>query len=103
MTDLDNNIKKILHDSLPNTPESPWFTRKVLNRLPERKSNRGAIIEYCGFLIGAVVLLYMWIEMLSSNDATTHITIGDVINYISLVVLTISLIIGFLTTQLRKL
>lgn len=103
MTDLDNNIKKILHDSLPNAPESPWFTRKVLNRLPERKSNRGAIIEYCGFLIGAIALIVMWIKIFSTNDATTPVTIGDLINYISLVALTLSLIIGFLTTQLRKL
>ena len=33
----DTELKQLLKKELPKAPENPWFTRKVMNRLPEKE------------------------------------------------------------------
>lgn len=49
----DDKIKQLLKKELPKERENPWFTRKVLNRLPPRRE-RSNIIEKWVFLIVTV-------------------------------------------------
>lgn len=41
---VDKRLQQILKEEMPPAPQNPWFTRKVLNRLPPRH-RPGAILE----------------------------------------------------------
>ena len=36
--DTDIKLRKLLKDIQEEAPENGWFTRKVMNRLPDKKS-----------------------------------------------------------------
>lgn len=59
--DKEKEIRQLFNKELPQAPKNPWFTQKVLNRLPPRR-NPGAILEKWIFLIcflGAVTGLVL--------------------------------------------
>jgi len=48
----DSMIARRLQAGLPQAPENEWFTRRVMNRLPEKRYNRGArLIQWLCYLI----------------------------------------------------
>ena len=65
---------------LPKAPPSPWFTRKVMNRLPERKQRIASTIELSVYFIGIIVdLLFLVKYSATAMDAsiTTHHPLDD--------------------------
>lgn len=40
----DRMIARRLQSGLPQAPENEWFTRRVMNCLPEKRHNRAAIL-----------------------------------------------------------
>ena len=38
-TKEDMEFMQMLKDNTPETAENPWFTRKVMNRLPQKRSH----------------------------------------------------------------
>lgn len=41
----DRHLSQLIKHNLLEAPPSPWFTRKVLNRLPERKIKVASLVE----------------------------------------------------------
>ena len=98
----DIKIKEYLKRELPQAPGNPWFTRKVMNRLPEKKPTLVSWIENAGFLVATVLLGFFWYDLISTTINSDVITIGDILNYALIISMTIALSTGFTLTQLRK-
>jgi len=99
---IDNHLRKAFAKQLPQAPNNPWFTRKVLNRLPDKRKNWAAIIEYAGFALAAIVLCIFWHSTISSALHNTAITVGNIFNIAILTAMTIGLSIGFMLSLLRR-
>lgn len=57
-TSEDRLIAERLRSSLPETPENPWFTRRVMNRLPEKSRHAGmSLWQWVFYLLGAVAFV----------------------------------------------
>lgn len=72
--DEDAMIGSWLKRRLPDAPPQPWFTRTVMNRLPDRSQKIASIVEYVLYIIGiaastaAAIRYFRGIE--SSGEAT---------------------------------
>ena len=99
---IDNQLRKAFAEQLPQAPNNPWFTRKVMNRLPEKHRNWGNIIEFSGFAIAAIVLGVFWYAIIGATLNSTTITIGNLINFAIMTLMTIGLSIGFMLSLLRR-
>ncbi|MBQ7042596.1 MAG: hypothetical protein IJN66_07825 [Muribaculaceae bacterium] len=98
----DKQIKKFLKRELPQAPVNPWFTRKVMNRLPEKRINWAARIENTGFLVAAITLGIFWYMLITTTTNSNVITVGDIFNYVVMIAMTIALSAGYMFSILRK-
>lgn len=88
----DRKLSQLLKHNLLEAPPSPWFTRKVLNRLPDRKVRVASLIEYAIYLIGIVVTGFYTARFVTMTLQTGVITVGDLFTYGVLFTLCCSLI-----------
>ncbi len=52
----DENLRRLLKEHVgQSAPPSPWFTKKIMNRLPPRRVRTVAFIEYGVYAIAAVL------------------------------------------------
>ena len=53
--DTDRRLRQLLRSDLPDVNENPWFTRRVVNRLPPQSAiARVSLVQWiCYILIGA--------------------------------------------------
>lgn len=52
----DENLRALLKEhARQSAPPSPWFTKKVMNRLPPRRVRTVAVIEYAVYAVAAVL------------------------------------------------
>ncbi len=98
----DKHIKEFLKRELPQAPVNPWFTRKVMNRLPEKRPNWAARIENTGFLAAAITLGIFWYMLIATTTNSDVITVGDIFNYVVMIAMTIALSTGYMFSILRK-
>lgn len=82
ISDSDDKRLRSFFQSLPDAEISPWFTRRVLNRLPERRRRIAGIIEYCVYIVALLWLIVLGI-MSIRRDITQGITVGDYITYLT--------------------
>ncbi len=97
----DKQIKEFLKRELPQAPVNSWFTRKVMNRLPEKRTNWAARIENIGFLVAAITLGIFWYMLITTTNSNV-ITVGDIFNYVVMIAMTIALSAGYMFSILRK-
>lgn len=58
----DKILKETLQAKLPQAPTDEWFTRKVMNRLPEKKpTSPVSVPEKICYGLGVILLLAAWI------------------------------------------
>lgn len=73
----DEKLRHLLCDNRMEAPRNPWFTRKVMNRLPPRKVRRLAALEYTVYALAALTTVtattLYWIDAIKSGV----ITLGD--------------------------
>lgn len=73
----DEKLKKLIESAPMKAPHNPWFTRKVMNRLPPRRVRQLAFLEYTVYAIAAIVTVtattLYWINAVKSGA----ITIGN--------------------------
>ena len=79
----DKNFGDLLKSGLPEAPYNPWFTRTVLNRLPEKKRRVAANVELCVCVIAAVITLIFGINFSVSAYYSDSITIMNLIIFCS--------------------
>lgn len=78
----DDRTLRDLLSSLPQAEMSPWFTRRVLNRLPDRRRRIAGVIEYGVYIVALLWLLFTGVSYLAGN-ISNGITVGDMLNYIA--------------------
>ena len=99
---IDKRLRETFDAKLPQAPNNPWFTRKVINRLPYKRKNRAAIIEYAGFALAAIALIAFWITSISTLLNSTFITVNDLATFAILTAMTIMLFIGFIHSIIQR-
>ncbi len=75
--DTDKKLRKLFQESALQAPPSPWFTRKVLNRLPERKLRAATYIEYALYITGIVLTGLHIISFIRHTAQGEVLTLGD--------------------------
>lgn len=66
----DARLSEIFKRHLPDAPPQPWFTRTVLNRLPDRTLRIVSLIEYTLYIIGIVATTVATINLV--NEISTE-------------------------------
>lgn len=93
MTDEDKILGKIFKENLPEAPENPWFVRKVMNRLPQKRLYRSySWIEWLAFAVAILTLGGYIGYVCYSSYKSQEFTVGDVMMMI------ISGVVGFVVT-----
>ena len=72
--DTDRRIASILRSEAPVPPSKDWFTRKTLNRLPDRQPRTEVVAFFIVLAVSVSVVIRQTKEMLSSGDLTASNT-----------------------------
>lgn len=96
ISDFDQEMRRRFKDELPVAGGDEWFTRKVMNRLPDKRPSSVSWIERLGFLIAGIVLAVLWMLFGREVVSSGTITIADILIYGSFLALGASLAIGML-------
>lgn len=97
----DELLREAFKSQLPQAPKSPWFTRKVMNRLPQRHRRHIYIIEWIGYIVAVAILIAYWIGLYRDVTSAKVITMNDVITICVLVFMTVPLF-GIMAINLFK-
>jgi len=95
-SDFDRMLRERLKSELPQAGRDEWFTRKVMNRLPDKQLSSMSWIEKLGFLIAGVVLVVMWILFGRNVLSAGAVTFVDIMVYGSFLAMAAALAIGML-------
>ena len=69
--DTDIKLRKLLKDIQEEVPENGWFTRKVMNRLPDKKSKSHDWVMWCFYCVALIICIGFW---------SITIVKGDIVN-----------------------
>ncbi|MDE6100722.1 MAG: hypothetical protein K2G01_06720 [Paramuribaculum sp.] len=76
----DEKLKALLNEQkFITAPPSPWFTKKVMNRLPPKRVRSVAIIEYAVYAVAAVMTAVLAAVYGIDCYRSGTITVGDLI------------------------
>lgn len=107
-TQNDKQVRDLFQQTLPQAPVSPWFTRKVLNRLPERKRRYAGTIEISTCIVGIIATVVFAAKFVVSTLASDAITPSDIAIYAAYVAIFTALAanivnwVGMRSIQRRK-
>ena len=79
----DIEFMQLLQDNTPKPNENPWFTRKVMNRLPYRQSTASLWVTIIGYGLCAVIGAFCWGIFFGSLDYDM-ITKGDGLMFLAM-------------------
>lgn len=89
----DIEFQKFIKEKAHKPGENPWFTRRVLNRLPEKESDPSAYsIEKWIYAISTVLCGLCWVYLFNT-DFFDVITVRTLIYIVALIIGTIAFII----------
>ncbi|MDE6264042.1 MAG: hypothetical protein K2M11_02740 [Paramuribaculum sp.] len=77
----DRQLSELLKSNLPDAPYNPWFTRTVLNRLPEKKKRTAANIEIWVCVIGAIITTVFGVRYAIESYSSDYITVQTLVGY----------------------
>lgn len=96
----DHALRQLLHSRLPESMPSPWFTRKVLNRLPRRRYVIASGVEYLLYIFGIIIAGVMSVNFVLEKSAPgTAITVGD-LGQFALMVGSLGVLLAMFVTSL---
>ena len=111
MRNSDNDkLKNLLKEGAWQAPDNPWFTKRLLNRLPERHASRGKaiwIVVCVAALAGCMAGWRLFSEQVV--DDTTTITLFDtlkvdnaVMYYCALLIVTVFIIQQIVSVAIKS-
>ena len=74
----DEALRSLLKSAALQAPPSPWFTRKVMNRLPEKGVRTAAWIEYAVYLMAALATVIYAVIYGAGVWNTGYVTVGNI-------------------------
>ena len=83
-TDEDIQFAELLKAHTPATSENPWFTRKVMNRLPYKPKTMPRWIKAIGYGICIMLMVISWVIYVSQSNMEV-ITKGDIYIFVCMV------------------
>jgi len=83
-TQEDIEFLKLLQDNSPKPNENPWFTRKVMNRLPYKRSQATLWVSIVGYGICVMLGIACWCAYFLHLN-TDFITKGDALVFVTMV------------------
>lgn len=98
----DRELSKFFKSRIPDAPESPWFTRTVLNRLPDKKKKKAAAIEIYICAIALVAVVIFGVSFVIRSLEAPVITIGDMIVYAVYLILFAGILYNILTPWIYR-
>lgn len=98
----DRQLSQLMKEKLPAAPANPWFTRKVMNRLPAKDPHIYSWIEYTTYAIALVALIVFWCIFYNDIKESGKLTIDDIKTYVVMAALSVVLCIGFVAPKVRQ-
>ena len=95
----DKKLAQILKQGAHDPGENPWFTRRVLNKLPEKQA-RGSWAMTIVYVIALVVCAIGWLVMLRGQDWGA-ITVRDILYNVMMGVVTLTVLWQAITSILH--
>jgi fatty acid desaturase len=87
----DKKLAQMLKQGAHDPGENPWFTRRVLNKLPEKRT-RGSWATTAVYAIALVACVICWLMMWRGQEASGVITVRDVLYNVMMGVVTITVL-----------
>lgn len=81
----DEQLRTLLHKELPGHMPAPWFTRKVMNRLPERCPGWLAPVEMGIYVAGLIATIVFAAIHATGIYRTEIVTLADLLVGLSVV------------------
>ncbi len=95
----DIQFKKLLQEQAHKPGENAWFTRRVLNRLPEKESTGIFTAELWGYVIGIFLCIVGW-GVLYKTGFFDVITVKSLLYIVSLAIGSLILLIQTIRASL---
>ena len=86
----DKKLAQMLKQGAHDPGENPWFTRRVLNKLPERRE-QGSWSSVLLYAAALVVCCLCWLMLWRGQD-TTVITVRDLLYHVTMGAVTIAVL-----------
>lgn len=93
----DKELARLLKEQLPEAGRNEWFTRKVMNRLPEKQQRSFGWLLQVAFALSIILCLAGWAYFLSNLNLQI-ILVRDVVTLATLFVTTVVVMWQFLHT-----
>ena len=95
----DKELARLLKEQLPEAGRNEWFTRKVMNRLPEKQQRSFGWLLQVAFTVSIILCLAGWAYFLSNLNLQI-ILVRDVVTLATLFATTLVVLWQFLHTLL---
>lgn len=79
----DNKLKQLLKEQSYKPGKNPWFTPRVLNKLPA-KQHSTTWLTVLANVLAIIACIVAWVLMMSHSDLSV-ITVRDVMNFVCLI------------------
>ncbi|MGM9804564.1 MAG: hypothetical protein ACI308_10365 [Muribaculaceae bacterium] len=99
-TQDDIEFAQMLKANQPKPSENPWFTRKVMNRLPYKQKVMPQWLTVVGVIVCIVLGILSWVAYLTQMNVTV-ITRADIYMFVVMVGATLFLLLTAVGVTLR--
>lgn len=93
----DKELARLLKEQLPEAGRNEWFTRKVMNRLPEKQQRSFGWLLQVAFTVSIILCLVGWVYFLHNLNLEI-ILVRDVVTLATLFATTVVVMWQFLHT-----
>lgn len=100
--DDDEALRKLFADGLPEPEDNPWFTRRVLNRLPAKRPIASRVVTVLSVVAAIAVLIGCWCDSWRSVMDSGVVTIDTLVLFCALGLTTVSLAVAPLWTRMMR-
>ena len=94
----DERLRRLLHTGAWQPADNPWFTPRVLNRLPERRTalRRSRVVAVAFYVLAALLCALLWGALLAHVRTATALTVADLLGLTAVACTTLALAVGAL-------
>ena len=95
----DKKLAQVLKQSAHDPGENPWFTRRVLNKLPEKRS-QGSWATTVLYAIALIACVICWLMMWRGQDWGA-VTVRDLLYNVMMAIVTLTVLWQTIASLLR--
>ncbi len=99
-TPQEQQLADMLRQQSHEPGENPWFTPRVMNKLPEKRQHSRSVLAIVCYIAALVVCALSWAWWASGSFSV--ITVGDIVYITSLSVITAIVCLSPIVALLRR-